>query len=475
MQVRFGSAGLFRLSTYAEGNMKRNRAIVGAAVVLLLAIGAWAFSRADASEASPYRFAEVEQGDLEATVSATGSLGAVTTVEVGTQVSGQVAAIMADFNDRVSKGQLIARIDATLARQSVADAQASLERNRAELDQAEREYERNKQLFEKQVVTESEMNTVEYRLAVARANVKSAQLSVDRARQNLAYTNIYAPIDGIVVERSVDVGQTVSASTSAPQLFLIANDLARLEILASVDESDIGMIQEGQTARFTVQAYPDETFSGSVRQVRLQSSTQENVVNYTVVIEVRNPEGKLLPGMTATVDFLIQTAEDVLMVPNAALRFRPTEEMTAAMMARMQERMANAPDSVREQFAARRGGAAGSQGGDGARETGSGTEGGAQGGQRGAAGGRGGSGFGAGGGGGRGNTARLWYLDDEGQPAVARVRTGVSDGSMTQVQGRDMSAGMQIIVGVTETEGDGGSSNPFQTQQQGRRGPPGTF
>ena len=426
--------------------MKKNQWIIAIVGVLLLAAGAWAFSRADAEEASPYRFAEVEQGDVEATVSATGTLGAVTTVEVGTQVSGQIAAILADFNDQVSKGQLIARIDPTLAQQAVADAQASLERNRAELEQADREYERNSQLYEKQVITDSEMNAVEYRLAVARANVKSAQVSVDRARQNLAYTNIYAPIDGVVVERSVDVGQTVSASTSAPQLFLIANDLASLEILASVDESDIGMIEEGQSVRFTVQAYPDETFTGTVRQVRLQSTTQENVVNYTVVVEVRNPEGKLLPGMTATVDFLIETAEDVLMVPNAALRFRPTDAMTAALIARQEQEMAAMPDSLRERFAARR------EGGQGDGVAGSGGE-----------------------GQGDGNFARLWYLDDAGQVAVARVRTGVSDGSMTQIQGPAVEAGMQMIVGVTEAAEDNGSSNPFESQQEQRRGPPGTF
>ena len=160
--------------------------------------------------------------------------------------------------------------------------------------------------------------------------MKSAQVALDRARKNLSYTEIYAPIDGVVVERNVDVGQTVAASLSAPQLFLIANDLSQMQILASVDESDIGLIHEGQDVRFTVQAYPNQTFTGTVRQVRLQSTTTENVVNYTVVVTVANPKGKLLPGMTATVEFLTGSAENALIVPNAALRFRATPDMMAA-------------------------------------------------------------------------------------------------------------------------------------------------
>ncbi len=307
--------------------MKRSHIIVAAGGALVLAAAAWLISGARKSDTSEYRFATVERGDLEATVSSTGTLSAVTTVQVGTQVSGKVVAIHADFNDRVKQGELIAQIDPVLLQQTVRDAQAGLERNQAQLEQTRREYERNKLLFERKVLTEIDFNTAKYAYDVALANVKSAQVTLERARQNLAYTNIYAPIDGVVVERDVDVGQTVAASLSAPQLFLIANDLAQMQILASVDESDIGVIHEGQSARFTVQAYPNETFTGRVKQVRLQSKTTENVVNYTVVVSVSNANGKLLPGMTATIDFMTGSAKDVLLVPNAALRFRPTEEM----------------------------------------------------------------------------------------------------------------------------------------------------
>src|SRR5688572_9752302 len=308
---------------------KKSRFAVGAIVVAVAAGGLWMYRNAEASEGPAYRFATVTRGNLESTVSATGALSAVTTVQVGTQVSGLVRQIYVDFNDRVKKGQLLARIDPTLQQQAVLDAQAGLVRAQADLERSKAEYDRNKTLFDAKVLTASEFNTAQYNYTVSQSSVKSAQVALDRARKNLSYTEIYAPIDGVVVERNVDVGQTVAASLSAPQLFLIANDLAQMQILASVDESDIGQIHEGQDARFTVQAYPSQAFTGTVRQVRLQSATTEHVVNYTVVVSVSNPRGTLLPGMTATVEFLTGSANNTLIVPNAALRFRATPEMMA--------------------------------------------------------------------------------------------------------------------------------------------------
>jgi len=424
------------------GIMKRSHIIMAAVGALALAVGAWLISGARKSDAAEYRFATVDRGDLEATVSSTGTLSAVTTVVVGTQVSGKVVAIHADFNDRVKKGELIAQIDPLLLEQTVRDAQAGLERNQAQLEQTRREYERNKLLFERKVLTEIDFNTAKYAYDVALANVKSAQVTLERARQNLAYTNIYAPIDGVVVERDVDVGQTVAASLSAPQLFLIANDLAQMQILASVDESDIGAIHEGQSARFTVQAYPNETFTGSVKQVRLQSKTTENVVNYTVVVSVTNANGKLLPGMTATIDFLTGSAKDVLLVSNAALRFRPTEQM--------REQVRKRTASQGEGDAASRGGwnQQGQQPGEGgASRNGAGAEP-----RNAAAAGR------------ARNVAMLWYLDDQGKLAVARAHTGLSDGQRTEVKSDSLKEGMQIIVGVTQTEPTNAASSPFQPQ-----------
>ena len=431
--------------------MTKKQLSAAAVGLSLLAGGAWFYRHADAKETPAYRLAAVERGSLQSAVSATGALSAVRTVQVGTQVSGQVSAIYVDFNDRVKKGQLLARIDPTLQQQAVQDAQAGLERAQAQLALAQAEYQRNKQLFDAKIVTASEYGAVESNFAVQQANVKSARIALERAQKNLGYTAIYAPIDGVIVERNVDVGQTVAASLSAPQLFLIANDLSQMQILASVSESDIGAISEGQQAKFTVQPYPNQTFTGTVRQVRLQSTTQDNVVNYTAVIAVGNPDGKLLPGMTATVQFVTGSANDVLTVPNAALRFRPTAEQlaeagiggrgTAGRDSSARGRTRTAADSAR--IRARR--AAGAT----ATRTG-------------------------------GSVGTLWTVDATGKLKAIRVRTGLSDGQSTQVQGQGLAAGMQVVVGTAsgaQTASQGAqSTSPFQPQGAGmRRGPGGGF
>jgi HlyD family secretion protein len=452
---------------------KKTRFAVGAVVVAVGAGALWIYRNAEAHEPPAYRFATVTRGNLESTVSATGALSAVTTVQVGTQVSGQVAQIYVDFNDRVKKGQLLARIDPTLQQQAVLDAQAGLVRAQADLERSKAEYERNKTLFDQKVLTATEFNTAQYNYTVAQASVKSAQVALDRARKNLSYTEIYAPIDGVVVERNVDVGQTVAASLSAPQLFLIANNLSQMQILASVDESDIGLIHERQDVRFTVQAYPNQTFTGNVRQVRLQSATTENVVNYTVVVSVANPKGTLLPGMTATVEFLTGSAKDALIVPNAALRFRATPEMMAE--AGVSASGTGAPRTAADSaaFAARRDSLRAARAASGASGAGQ------------AAGQAGANGNRAGGtgearsqvsGGTRGGFAQLWYLDSTtGKPAVMRVRAGLSDGQNTQVMGPNVKEGMQVIIGTATTTAapTTTTTSPFQQQRRGPGGPGG--
>ena len=285
----------------------------------------------------------MERGDLQALVSATGTLNAVTTVSVGTQVSGQVSALLVDFNDHVKKGQLLARIDPTIAQQGVADAQANLEKLQAQANQAARDQNRNRELSSAGLIAASALEQGGAALQVAEASERSARIALQRAQQNLSYTSIYAPIDGVVVERNVNIGQTVAASLSAPQLFLIANDLAHMQILAQVGESDIDQIKQGQPVTFTVQALPGQTFTGTVQQVRLQSTTVDNVVNYTVVVTLENPDGKLLPGMTARVDFLVKSAVNVLKVANAALRYRPSDEVLAQLGAAPTPRMRRRP------------------------------------------------------------------------------------------------------------------------------------
>ena len=434
--------------------MNKIKVTAATAMVALFGGTAWFYKRADGKELPQYRTAAVTRASIKSTVSATGALSAVRTVQVGTQVSGQVAKLYVDFNDHVKKGQLLARIDPTLQQQAVEDAQAQLERAQATLTQAQDDYTRNKQLLDAKVITAQEFSTVQSNFSVQQATVKSARIALDRAKQNLAYTSIYAPIDGVIVERDVDVGQTVAASLSAPQLFIIANDLSEMQILASVDESDIGVIKDGQPVSFTVQSYPGQTFTGAVQQVRLQSKTQDNVVNYTVVVGVKNDAQKLLPGMTATVVFQTGSADNALSVPNAALRVKPTDAMLAVAG---QTRQAGQASQTAQRDSTRRGG--------GNVTPGQGGAGGRSGGQQRSA-GQGANSF-----------ATLWTLGSDGKTVKpVRVRTGLTDGQRTAITTNNAALieGTQVIIGVA---GEGAAtptttttnSNPFQPQ----RGPGG--
>ena len=425
---------------------KKKKSIIAIAIIAILAVAAAIAQRtAFAKETTEYRFAAVERETLKSTVSATGTISAVTTVTVGTQVSGQVSAILVDFNDRVKKGQLLARIDPTLAQQAVADAQANLEKAQAQAQLASRDYTRNRELTGEGLVAHSAFEQTQAATQVANAGVKSARVALERAQQNLAYTNIYAPIDGVVVARNVDEGQTVAASLSAPELFKIANDLSQMQILTQVSESDIAQIAKGQPVEFTVQALPSQTFKGVVDQVRLESTTLDNVVNYTVVVGVDNVTGKLLPGMTARAKFLTKTAENVLTVPNAALRFRPSYEQLAKLKAND-----NARTSTQAQTASTDSRASNTSGGRASR---------------GAARQRGASDFGT-----------LYSLDNEGNLAVARVRTGITDGASTEIRGRNITEGMKIIAGANTTaDGAAAPASPFQSNAQQQRGPRGAF
>lgn len=417
--------------------MKKKSIIVIGLILILTIVGVLVYRVAFAKDTTTYRFTTVQRGDLQSTVSATGTLNAVTTVAVGTQVSGQVSQLFADFNDHVKKGQLLARIDPTLAQQAVADAQANVQKAQAQALQASREYARNRELTNDGLVARSAFEVAQSTAEVAQAGVKSAQVALQRAQQNLSYTNIYAPIDGVVVERNVQQGQTVAASLSAPQLFLIANDLSQMQILAQVGESDIAQIKEGQPVEFTVTALQGQTFKGIVKQVRLQSTTQDNVVNYTVVVAVDNEQGKLLPGMTARASFLTKSAENVLKVANAALRYKPTDAELATLKA------APASQTTTSTATAANGGGAQQK-----QRTRSGSS----------------------------NSSTLYYLDNAGKLAVTGVRTGINDGTTTEISGKNISDGMKVIAGTvssTQTAQTTTSASPFQSgqqQQSGQRG-----
>ncbi|HEX3071135.1 MAG TPA: efflux RND transporter periplasmic adaptor subunit [Thermoanaerobaculia bacterium] len=407
--------------------------IIIAIVVAVLVVAAFFFYRARVASGAPaFRFVTIEKGNMQSKVSATGTLGAVTTVSVGTQVSGQVASLLVDYNDVVKKGQLLATIDPTLARSAVIDAQANVDKAQAELLQMQRDYNRNRDLSKQGLIAKSAFEQSQSSMLVAQAEVRSAQVAMDRAKQNLAYTSIYAPIDGVVVERNVQQGQTVAASLSAPQLFLIANDLAHMQILAQVGEGDIAQIKAGQTVKFTVQALPNQTFNGTVEQVRLQSTTADNVVDYTVVINVDNAQNKLLPGMTARVDFLTQSATNVLKVSNAALRFQPTDEQLVQMGVQK--------PAPRVRTATGTNGTTGTNGATGTNAATSTVSAADRAARRAARAANGGS---------RPAIATLYYLDKDGKVATTMVRTGITDGTSTQIMGKDIQAGMKVIAGIS--------------------------
>lgn len=312
--------------------------IIVSTVLLLLGTGLWIFFSKGQPEAGPtYSIGKVERGDITSSVSATGTLSPVITVQVGSQVSGTIQHLYADFNSQVKKGELIAQIDPALFQARLAEAEANLKSARAAADKAwvgvldaRRQWERLQRLQQQKLVSESDVDVAKfaYDTAVVENKVKEAtaaqaRAARDREKVNLAYTSIYAPIDGVVISRDVDVGQTVAASLQAPTLFTIAQDLTRMQIETEVDEAFIGSIAEEQSVQFTVFAYQNRKFTGRVAQVRLNPKVEAGVVKYNCIIHVDNQDLALKPGMTATVSIEVSRRENILKIPNAALRFVP--------------------------------------------------------------------------------------------------------------------------------------------------------
>jgi HlyD family secretion protein len=312
-------------------------------LLVLIAVGAGvaAYYMRDTRPEPTVSTMPVTRGDVVDVVPATGTLEAVTTVDVGTQVSGLVQDMYADYNSIVKKGQIIARLDPSLIQTqieqrtaSVIRAEADVERLKVSLADAERKLKQAHELWNKQLIPKDQLDTAEMNVMTLKSQIKSSEAGLTQARAdlnaqevNLGHTVIRSPIDGIVISRSVDPGQTVAASMNAPVLYIIAEDLSKMQILANIDEADVGRMRPGQQVTFRVDAYPTENFTGIVQQVRLQPTVVQNVVVYSTVISVPNPQWKLKPGMTANVNIEISRKTDVLRVPAAATRFRPTEEM----------------------------------------------------------------------------------------------------------------------------------------------------
>ena len=358
-----------------------------------------------------YRTEKVTRGDIQVVVTATGTLSADTTVEVGTQVSGTVSKLYVDWNSKVKKGQVIALIDPTFLASAVQDAEATLEKAKAQTDDSKRTYLREKDLLAKGLASQADYDAA---ITAYESNVaaqKSAQSQLDRARINLKYATITAPIDGVVISRAVDIGQTVAASFSTPTLFTIANDLTKMQVQAAVDAADIGRVQDGEDVLFTVDAYPEQTFHGTVTQIRLMPVTVQNVITYTVIIDVPNPDLKLMPGMTATITILVTKKENVLKIPTIAFRFQPLPDQIE-----VRKDSTGAPEDSakaaerRSQYAQMQGTGASGQASR--------------------------------------PPTRLWVVGKNKKLTPIYIRAGIADGTFTEILRGKVEEGQEVVVGV---------------------------
>jgi len=439
----------------------KKKIIISAAILVVITgvILVLSLSSRNKNDISKYEKKAVDKGNIEALVITTGALNPVTTVDIGSQVSGKIDKLYVDFNSQVKEGQVIAELDqsqfSTRVKQNEANyqsAEASLEKARITLDNTKKKYDRAMNLFEKELISFEEKEAIETQYYSARADIQSseakleqAESQLDSSKVDLTYTIIKSPINGVVINRRVNIGQTVAASFQAPVLFQIANDLSKMQVECSVDEADIGKVKEGQKVRFTVDAFPNENFAGKVSQVRYSPEIVQNVVTYTTIVEVSNPEMKLRPGMTATVSVVTGEAKNVLRVPNSALRFNPSlspEEMQALMA------------SMREEMRERRGGSSrpeGSRpGGDAHRQAAQRSSSGQQ-----ASGMRGFSMQGSR----MRQFARVWIEDESGKLKMAFLRTGVTDNSYTEIVSGNLKEGQLVITGETSKQEDRSSSS----------------
>ena len=303
--------------------MKKRIIYIGSAVVVLV-IGYLAYrSLGSAKQTVTFETAKIEKGTISNTITATGTLEAIKTVNVGTQVSGVIEKIFVDFNSLVKKGQLLAQLDETPLLAQLQQSKASVDQAEAQVKYQKATYERYKALIAKKLIAQSDFDLAEYNYNNALGSLSNAKSMYDKNKINLAYARIYSPIDGIILDRAVDEGQTVAASFNTPTLFTIANDLTQMRVEAKIDEADIGQVRNDQRVEFTVDAFPLRKFSGSVTEIRLQPVSSANVITYTVVINAPNPEKVLMPGMTANATFFVTEKNDIVLVPAKAIRFTP--------------------------------------------------------------------------------------------------------------------------------------------------------
>lgn len=297
--------------------------IVTIIIAIAVIVGAFFFFRSGDKKVTTYETVELKKGSINNTVTATGTIEPITKVDVGTQVSGTISHIYVDYNSVVTKGQLLAELDRKLLEAELKSEMANLKSSKSEFEYQDKNFKRLHQLHEKNLISETEYEEALYQYEKAQQAYEKAQATLVKAQSNLDYATIYSPIDGVVLSREVEEGQTVAASFETPTMFTIANDLRKMQVIADVDEADIGQVLEGQRVTFTVDAFPDDTFEGDVTQVRLNPTTESNVVTYEVVIDAPNPELKLKPGLTANITVYTMEKNDILLAPLKAFRFTP--------------------------------------------------------------------------------------------------------------------------------------------------------
>ena len=424
--------------------MKGKRIFALVAAILVLAGTGYGFWRwGSRPKESAYVTMPVQRGNVTQVVSSTGTLQAVITVLVGSQISGTIDKLFADFNTKVKAGEVVAQLNqdkfkaaVDQARANLLAAESNLAKAKVSVVDAQRTLERNRELRKRDLMPQSELDAAQTaydaalaQLEVNKAQSAQAQAGLNQATVDLNNTVIRSPVDGIVISRNVDVGQTVAASLQAPTLFTIANDLAKMEVHTNVDEADVGNVTEGQEVSFTVDAFPARRFKGRVHQVRNAPTVVQNVVTYDAVVRIDNKELLLKPGMTANVQFLVNRSENVLTIPNMAIRFKPPEQKDEAQELLRREQTRAAPTI-------------------GARKTSR-------------------SPGGGGGGGGRGGRRITLYVLSAGKAEPVEVQLGITDGSKTEVRDGELKENDPVIIGLTSagTQSQTGVVNPFQPSQ----------
>lgn len=398
--------------------MKKTIWIILAVVIIIAGAGATYFLTTTGQKKTSFLFSKVERGNLESTVSCTGTLQFLHTENVASQVAGTVSALYTDFNQKVRQGQVLAVLDSSLLRLNVQDAENTIKKNKILLEQAQKDYNDTKDLFEKNFKSTNELLDAQYALRTAELNYGSAKTALDIARLNLQYATIRSPLTGVVIQRNVSIGDAVTANNTSSPMFIVATDIRKMQILASVDESDISKIKVGQKVYFTVQAYQDREFEGVVYQVRLEATTVQNVVTYSVVVNVNNPKNLLLPGMTATLDLVAESRTNVLKVPNSVFKFVPSQELVQNSFKTFLKNEKNATNSSRNKFARPDGNKPFPQG-DNMGRNGTNSQ----------------------------PPTVLWTTNENGLRPIP-VKKGFSDGVNIEISGKDLTEGLVIISGV---------------------------